>query len=50
MRDLMHSNFLPPRHRFSQKRRMRERRTAQALIVFGIALAAVELYIILGGF
>jgi hypothetical protein len=28
---------------------MRERRTAQALILFGVVLAAVELYVILGG-
>jgi len=28
---------------------MRERRTAQTLILFGIMLAAVELYVILGG-
>jgi hypothetical protein len=32
------------------KRRMRERRTAQAMILFGVVLAAVELYVILGGF
>ncbi|MBB3399502.1 MULTISPECIES: hypothetical protein [unclassified Rhizobium] len=31
------------------KRQMRERRTAQALILFGVMLAAVELYVILGG-
>jgi hypothetical protein len=28
---------------------MRERRTAQALILFGVVLAALELYVILGG-
>jgi hypothetical protein len=29
---------------------VRERRTAQALTVFGLVLAAVELYVIFGGF
>jgi uncharacterized membrane protein YidH (DUF202 family) len=29
---------------------MRERRTALALVCFGIVLAAVELYVICGGF
>lgn len=33
-----------------RKRQMRERRTARALIIFGIVLATVELYVILGGF
>lgn len=32
------------------KRQMRERRTAQALVIFGVVLAAVELYVILAGF
>ena len=31
------------------KRQMRERRTAQVLILFGIVLAAVEFYVVLGG-
>jgi hypothetical protein len=35
----------PARHR-----QVRERRTAQALTVFGLVLAAVELYVIFGGF
>jgi uncharacterized membrane protein YidH (DUF202 family) len=29
---------------------MRGRRTAQALIAFGVVLAAVEFYVVLGGF
>ncbi len=32
------------------KRQMREKRTAQALIVFGLVLAAVEIYVIWGSF
>lgn len=32
------------------KRQMRERRTAQALVIFGVVLAAIELYVILAGF
>lgn len=30
------------------KRQMRERRTAAMLIAFGLALAAVEIYVIIG--
>jgi len=37
------------RHRPAPKRQMRKRRTAQALVLFGIVLAAVEFYVILGG-
>jgi hypothetical protein len=29
---------------------MREKRTAQALIIFGLVLAAVEIYVIWGSF
>ncbi|MBB3539441.1 MULTISPECIES: hypothetical protein [unclassified Rhizobium] len=36
--------------RTTPKRQMRERRTAQALVLFGLVLAAVELYVILGSF
>jgi hypothetical protein len=51
MRYFMSPNFLAARSRKPmQKRQMRERRTAQALIIFGIVLATVELYVILGGF
>jgi hypothetical protein len=32
------------------KRQMREKRTAQALIIFGLVLAAVEIYVIWGSF
>jgi hypothetical protein len=47
----MSVNFLVARPRKPMPRRqMRERRTAQALIIFGIVLATVELYVILGGF
>ncbi len=50
MRDFMQSNAPIPRpRRQAIRRQMRERRTAQALILFGILLAAVELYVILGG-
>lgn len=50
MRDFMLSNVPPTRvRRRAPKRQMRERRTAQALVLFGIVLAAVELYVILGG-
>ncbi|WP_158007255.1 hypothetical protein [Rhizobium sp. AC44/96] len=51
MRDFSSSSLhisRPERH--VPKRRMRERRTAQAMILFGVVLAAVELYVILGGF
>jgi len=50
MRDFMLRNapITHPR-RPAPKRQMRERRTAQTLILFGIMLAAVELYVILGG-
>ncbi|WP_156392929.1 hypothetical protein [Rhizobium sp. Root1220] len=51
MRNIMLSNFIATRpRRIAPKRQMRERRTAQALIIFGIVLATVELYVILGGF
>lgn len=51
MRYFMSVNFLVARPRKPMPRRqMRERRTAQALIIFGIVLATVELYVILGGF
>lgn len=50
MRDFMLRNAPIPRpRRRALKRQMRERRTAQALILFGIMLAVVELYVILGG-
>ncbi|SEI03796.1 hypothetical protein SAMN05216228_1019112 [Rhizobium tibeticum] len=50
MRDFMLSNApLTRPRRPAPKRQMRERRTAQALILFGIVLAVVELYVILGG-
>ena len=50
MRDVMSSDFRPLRpHRITRgSRQMRERRTAQALMVFGVVLACVELYVILG--
>jgi len=49
MRDIMLPNApLTRTRRLAPKRQMRERRTAQALILFGIVLAAVELYVILG--
>lgn len=52
MRDVMSSQLLPPRpYRITHaKRQMREKRTAQALMIFGIVLACVELYVILGSF
>ncbi len=51
MRDFMSSNPLPARpRRTTRTRQMRERRTAQALMIFGVVLAAVELYVILGTF
>ncbi len=51
MRYFMSPIFLVARpRRPMQRRQMREKRTAQALIVFGIVLATVELYVILGGF
>ena len=37
-----------PRPRVIGKRQMRERRTAAMLITFGLVLAAVELYVIIG--
>ncbi|MBD9447863.1 hypothetical protein IB248_20155 [Rhizobium sp. RHZ01] len=50
MRDFMLPNAPIPRpRRPAPKRQVRERRTAQALILFGVVLAAVELYVILGG-
>ena len=49
MRDFMPANPLPQRPRRSATGRvMRERRTAQVLMVFGVILACVELYVILG--
>lgn len=49
MRDVMSPNFLPLRpHKAMRNRQMRERRTALALMAFGIVLACVELYVILG--
>jgi len=49
MRDVMPANPLPDRPRRGvHPRVMRERRTAQVLMVFGIILACVELYVILG--
>nr|WP_171821274.1 hypothetical protein [Rhizobium leguminosarum] len=45
----MSSGFQPLRpHRIKRSRQMREKRTAQALIVFGVVLACVELYIVFG--
>ncbi|MBY5328710.1 hypothetical protein [Rhizobium leguminosarum] len=46
----MSSGFQFPRpHRITRgSKQMREKRTAQALIVFGVVLASVELYIIFG--
>lgn len=50
MRDVMSSGFQPLRpHRITRgSRQMREKRAAQALIVFGVVLACVELYVIFG--
>jgi hypothetical protein len=50
MRDVMSSRYLPlrPYHITRGKRQMREKRTAQTLMIFGIVLACVELYVILG--
>jgi hypothetical protein len=50
MRNLMSSGFRPLRpYRITRgSRQMRERRTAQAFIVFGVVLACVELYVIFG--
>jgi len=50
MRDVMSPQYLPLRpHRITRgNRQMREKRTAQALMIFGIVLACVELYVILG--
>lgn len=50
MRDVMSPRYLPLRpYRITRgKRQMREKRTAQALMIFGILLACVELYVILG--
>ncbi|WP_160004785.1 hypothetical protein [Rhizobium sp. 18055] len=51
MRDFLFSNLHTGRQkRPALKRQIRERRTAQALTVFGLVLAAVELYVIFGGF
>ncbi|QKK15549.1 hypothetical protein [Rhizobium indicum] len=46
----MSSGFQPLRpHRITRgSRQMREKRAAQALIVFGAVLACVELYVIFG--
>ncbi len=50
MRDVISPHHLPLRpYRITRgKRQMREKRTAQALMIFGIVLACVELYVILG--
>ncbi len=40
-------SFSPPRRK-TEVRQMRERRTAQILMVFGIVLACVELYVVIG--
>ena len=40
-------SLTPPRRK-TEVRQMRERRTAQILVVFGIVLACVELYIVFG--
>ncbi|MGM4909341.1 hypothetical protein [Rhizobium sp. 768_B6_N1_8] len=50
MRDVMSPRYLPLRpYRITRgKRQMREKRTAQALMIFGIVLACVEFYVILG--
>ncbi|MBY2938746.1 hypothetical protein [Rhizobium leguminosarum] len=46
----MPSGFRFPRpHRITRgSKQMREKRAAQALIVFGVVLACVELYVIFG--
>ncbi|MBX4971838.1 hypothetical protein [Rhizobium binae] len=46
----MSSGFQPLRpHKIKRgSRQVRERRTAQALMVFGVVLACVELYVVLG--
>ncbi len=50
MRNVMSSGFQFPRpHRIKRgSRQMREKRTARALIAFGVVLACVELYVIFG--
>lgn len=50
MRNLISSGFRPvsPYKITRGGRQMRERRTAQAFIVFGVVLACVELYVIFG--
>lgn len=50
MRNLISSGFRPLRpYKITRGgRQMRERRTAQAFIVFGVVLACVELYVIFG--
>ncbi|MBY5439213.1 hypothetical protein [Rhizobium leguminosarum] len=50
MRDVRSSGirFPPPRRITRGSEQMREKRTAQALIVFGVVLACVELYVFLG--
>ncbi|TCU17465.1 hypothetical protein [Rhizobium sullae] len=40
-------SFPPPRHKTGTSQ-MRERRTAQILMVFGVMLACIELYVIIG--
>jgi hypothetical protein len=49
MRHVMLRNGPISRRHPAPKRQMRKRRTAQALVLFGIVLAAVEFYVILGG-
>ena len=49
MRDFMPTDPIAARpRRTGPARAMRERRTAQVLMVFGVILACVELYIVLG--
>ncbi len=40
-------SFPPPRHKTGTSQ-TRERRTAQILMIFGVVLACVELYVIVG--
>ena len=51
MRDIMFPKPTTERPRPpTGKRQMREKRTAQALIIFGLVLAAVEIYVICANF
>lgn len=48
MRHPMSLHLQPQRpRRADRNRQMREKRTAQALLVFGIVLACIELYVVL---